>query len=123
MRTGIFGYKGHIHYQCAPCIDEWLKTLDAKMPKSDLYDIIAAHIDREIHRNYRLYPSNYVSLDLLRGTTEYSDCYSSEEKTQFEDYVASQIAKIDLPNKEEAFLRERILTMYANPAINYLATK
>ena len=123
MRTGIFGYKGHIHYQCAPCIDEWLKTIDTKMPKSDLYDLIAAHIDREIHRNYRLYPVNYVSLDLLRGTTEYADRYSAEEKVQFEDYVTSQIAKIDLPNKDEAFLRERILTMYANPAINYLATK
>lgn len=123
MRTGIFGYKGHIHYQCAPCIDEWLKTVDAKLSKSDLYDLIAAHIDREIHRNYRLYPVNYVSLDLLRGTTEYADRYSAEEKAQFEDYIASQIAKIDLPNKDEAFLRERILTMYANPAINYLATK
>ena len=123
MRTGIFGYKGHIHYQCAPCIDEWLKTIDTKMPKSDLYDLIAAHIDREIHRNYRLYPVNYVSLDLLRGTTEYADRYSAEEKVQFEDYVTSQIAKIDLPNKDEAFLRERVLTMYANPAINYLATK
>ena len=123
MRTGIFGYKGHIHYQCAPCIDEWLKTIDTKMPKSDLYDLIAAHIDREIHRNYRLYPVNYVSLDLLHGTTEYADRYSAEEKVQFEDYVTSQIAKIDLPNKDEAFLHERILTMYANPAINYLATK
>ncbi len=123
MRTGIFGYKGHIHYQCAPCIDEWLKTIDTKMPKSDLYDLIAAHIDREIHRNYRLYPVNYVSLDLLHGTTEYADRYSAEEKVQFEDYVTSQIAKIDLPNKDEAFLRERVLTMYANPAINYLATK
>jgi hypothetical protein len=123
MRTGIYGYKGHVHYQCAPCIDEWLKTLDTKMSKSDLYDLIAAHIDREIHRNYRLYPVNYVSLDLLRGTTEYADRYSAEEKVKFEDYVASQIAKIDLPNKDEAFLRERILTMYANPAINYLATK
>lgn len=123
MRTGIYGYKGHVHYQCAPCIDEWLKTLDTKMSKSDLYDLIAAHIDREIHRNYRLYPVNYVSLDLLRGTTGYDDRYSAEEKIKFEDYVASQIAKIDLPNKDEAFLRERILTMYANPAINYLATK
>ncbi len=123
MRTGIFGYKGHIHYQCAPCIDEWLKTIETKMPKSDLYDLIAAHIDREIHRNYRLYPVNYVSLDLLHGTTEYADRYSAEEKVQFEDYVTSQIAKIDLPNKDEAFLRERVLTMYANPAINYLATK
>ena len=123
MRTGIFGYKGHIHYQCAPCIDEWLKTIDTKMPKSDLYDLIAAHIDREIHRNYRLYPVNYVSLDLLHGTTEYADRYSAEEKVQFEDYVTSQIAKIDLPNKDDVFLRERVLTMYANPAINYLATK
>jgi hypothetical protein len=123
MNTGMFGYKGHIHYQCAPCIDEWLKTLNANRPKSDLYEIIAAHIDTEIHRNYRLYPSNYVSLDLLRDTTEYVNRYSAEDKARFEDYLTSQIARIDLPNKDEAFLRERILTMYANPAINYLATK
>jgi hypothetical protein len=123
MRTGIFGYKGHIHYQCAPCLDEWLKTLNEKMPKSDLYEMIAAYIDREIHRNYRLYPSNYVSLDLLHGTTAYANRYTAEDKVRFEDYLTSQIARIDLPNKDEAFLRERILTMYANPAINYLATK
>jgi len=26
---------------------------------------------------------------------------------------------VDLPNADEAFLRERILTMYANPAVNH----
>ena len=35
-----------------------------------------------------------------------------------EAYMAGQIAKITLDNKDEAFLRERILTMYSNPAIN-----
>ena len=28
MQTGIFGYKGHVHYHAAPCIDEYLDTLD-----------------------------------------------------------------------------------------------
>ena len=28
------------------------------------------------------------------------------------------IAKVELNEKDESFLRERILTMYANPAIN-----
>lgn len=29
MQTGIKGYKGHIHYHCAPCIDEWAQTVDS----------------------------------------------------------------------------------------------
>lgn len=44
--------------------------------------------------------------------------YTQEDKQTFEHYLAGQLAKIDLPNKDEAFLRERILTMYANPARN-----
>ena len=36
MKTGILGYKGGIHYHCAPCIDPWLDTLPADMPKSEL---------------------------------------------------------------------------------------
>ena len=31
--------------------------------------------------------------------------------------MAGQLAKIDLPNKDEAYLRERILEMYANPYV------
>lgn len=121
MKTGIFGYKGRIHYQCAPCIDAWLKTLDDKMPKGELFEMIASHIDTEIHRNYRLYPSNYIALDLLHHDTQYASKYNASEKADFEQYVENQLAKIELPNKDEAFLRERLLTMYAYPAINYLA--
>ena len=118
MQTGIMGYKGHIHYEAAPCIDAWLDTLDPDMPKADFFKAVATHIDEEVFRRYRLYPSNYVALDELEGTTAHADRYTAEQKAQFDGYIAQQMAKIQLPDKDEAFLRERLLTMYANPARN-----
>lgn len=118
MQTGIMGFKGHIHYDAAPCIDAWLDTLDADMPKADFFKAVATHIDEEVFRRYRLYPSNYVALDELEGTTAHADRYTAEQKAQFDGYIAQQMAKIQLPDKDEAFLRERLLTMYANPARN-----
>lgn len=118
MQTGIMGYKGHIHYDAAPCIDAWLDTLDPDMPKADFFKAVATHIDEEVFRRYRLYPSNYVALDELEGTTAHADRYTAEQKAQFDGYIAQQMAKIQLPDRDEAFLRERLLTMYANPARN-----
>ena len=123
MQTGIFGYKGHVHYHAAPCLDEYLDSLDPDMPKQDIYNKVAAYIDQQIHRNYRLYPGNYVALDLLEGTEAYSDQYTAEDKAKFEKYIQGQLAKIDLPNKDEAYLKERLLTMYANPVRNNLAAQ
>lgn len=121
MQTGIMGYKGHIHYQAAPCIDEWLRALPDDMPKNEFYVAVAEHLDHEIWRGYRLYPSNFVALDLLRGTDEHADRYTAEDRQRFEAYLDAQLKKIQLPNPDWAFLRERMLTMYANPAINQLS--
>ena len=124
MQTGIMGYKGHIHYHCAPCIDEWLQSLPDDMPKSDFYAAVAKHIDRDIFLGYRLYPGNYVAIDMLHGTNDYADHYTEADRATFEKYIDGQLAKIqDLPNPDMAFLRERILEMYANPAINQLNAK
>ena len=62
-------------------------------------------------------------MDLLKGTAEHSDCYGVEEKVRFEQYLAGQMAKIQLDNKDDDFLYERMLTMYANPAINLQKAK
>ena len=115
------GFKGHIHYHCAPCIDQWLLSLPADTPKTDLFRIIAEHIDKEIHANYRLFPANYVALDMLHGTDRYASEYSADDKARFEKYLEGQMAKITLENRDEAFIRESMLKMYANPAINQLA--
>lgn len=121
MQTGIMGYKGHIHYHCAPCIDPWLRSLPADTPKTDLFRIVAGHIDREIHSSYRLYPNNFVALDMLQDGSAHASEYTPEDKAVFTKYLAGQLAKIDIENKDEQFLRECMLKMYANPAINKLA--
>ena len=122
MQTGIMGYKGNIHYHAAPCIDEYLETLKTTtdMANGPLLAEICQHIDKEIHRNYRLYANNYVALDELDGTTIYTNKYSDDNKAKFDAYIEKQLAKITLPNKDEAYLRQRLLEMYANPARNYL---
>lgn len=121
MQTGIMGYKGHVHYHCSPCIDEYLQTLDSEMPKNELYATIVRHIDREIHRHYRLFPNNYIAHDLLTGKDEQTAHYQPADKVNFERYLAEQLEKITVPQPNIAFLRERILTMYANPLRNYWA--
>ena len=120
MQTGIMGYKGHIHYQCADCIDSYLDTIPADTPKTELFRLIADHIDRQIFAGYRLYPNNYVALDLLQGDSAHADHYTAEDKAQFEAYLKGQLDKIEMEGKDDAYLREQMLKMYANPAINQM---
>ncbi|MBQ3744355.1 MAG: acyltransferase [Prevotella sp.] len=120
MKTGIFGYKGRVHYHCAAPINTWLEEL-SDLPKTEYYKAVAERMDKDIHQGYELFPCNYIALDELHGDAANAAHYTKADKQRFENYLASQMAKIILDNKDEAFLRERILTMYANPLLNKLA--
>lgn len=122
MQTGLFGYKGRVHFQTGACLNDMLGQLDRSLPKQELFAAISAAIDRRIYSNYRMYPGNYVAYDWLNGTTEFAEMYSAEEKQKFVDYIGQQLGKINIPDKDEDFLREKLLQMYANPLINYLTT-
>lgn len=122
MRTGILGYKGRIRYVVAPAINTWIDET-AELPRGEVFKYIAARMDREIHSRYVLFPNNYVAADLLAGTQKFADHYSAQDKAAFEKYLAERLALIDLPGKDEDFLRERLLTMYANPLKNYFAAQ
>lgn len=119
MQTGIFGQKGRVVYRLTTPINMWIDEY-AHLPKNDFYKAIAERIDNQIHAAYEIYSNNYVALDLLNGNTNMSSYYTEEEKTSFERYLQERIELVDLVNKDTAFLRERILTMYANPLINHL---
>ena len=118
MKAGIFGYKGRVVYRPAAPINTWIDDLK-DLPKTEYYKALAERMDREIHKGYELFPCNYIALDELRGNQANSAHYTAADKQRFEQYLTGQLAKISLDNKDEAFLRERILTMYANPVINY----
>ena len=120
MKTGIMGFKGRVAYECAPCIDTWPDELEG-IPDGYFFDEVARRMDREIHKGYTLFPGNYIAADWLSGTQEFADKYTAADKAVFEKYLAGQLKKIDIPGKDEAFLRECMLTMYANPVRNKLA--
>ena len=118
MQTGIFGYKGRIHFQAAACINDELESL-RELPKTVIFTKVSELIDKHIHLNYHLYPNNYIACDLLSGTNENAAHYTAEDVARFEAYIQQKISLIDLPDKDEKFLRNHMLVMYANPAINH----
>lgn len=122
MKTGIFGYKGRVHYHCAAPINTWIDEL-GDLPKTEFFAALSKRIDRELHANYRLFPCNYIALDELEGTKKYAQHYTEADKKRFEDYLKGQLEKVKITNPDVKFLRERMLTMYANPLRNYLKAK
>lgn len=122
MKTGIFGYKGRVVYRTAAPINTWIDELK-DLPKADYFKAVAERMDKEIHQGYELFPCNYIALDELNGNQANSAYYTAADKQRFEAYLTGQLAKIVIDNKDETFLRERILTMYANPLRNHLVAQ
>ena len=120
MRTGIFGYKGRVSYCAATPVNTWIDEL-ADLPRNEFFGKLSQRMDREIHLGYQLYPCNYVALDLLNQHADHADHYTPAERQHFEQYLDQRIDLVKLPNADRPFLRERLLTMYANPLRNKLA--
>ena len=120
MQQGLMGYKGAIHYHIAACINDEIDKIDRTLGKNEITNAVARIIDKHIHSNYRFWPINYYYYELLTGDTRFADRYTAEEAAKLDAYLADRIAKVDLADKDEAFLRTKILEMYANPLKNYL---
>ena len=120
MQQGLMGYKGAIHYHVCDCINDEIDQIDRTLTKNEITAAVARIIDKHIHSNYRFWPINYYCYEQLTGDKQFADRYTAEDVAKLDAYLAERIAKIDLPEKDEAFLRTKILEMYANPLKNYL---
>ncbi len=127
MKTGVFGYKGAVHFATGKPLNEALDREDwSDMRPADQVVKVAELIDKEIYRAYKMFPCNYVALDMLTQSQDYTQYYTAEDKAQFEKYLAERLSLIKLPEglvKDEEFLTARLLEMYANPAKNYLSVQ
>ena len=96
---GMKGWKGRIHYAFAPVLKgEWR---DAQH--------VAEAIDAAIHREYKLWPTNYIAYDQLAEKPRYCDHYSKEEQDAF----LSRFSTLSEQVKRVA------LETYARPVINH----
>lgn len=120
MKTGMFGYKGGIHYHIADCINNEIDAIDRSLGKNEKTAAVARIIDKHIHSNYKFWPINYYFYELLTGDTRYAEKYTQDDKNNLDAYLQKQVAKVDLENRDDEFCRTKILEMYANPVINYI---
>lgn len=125
METGILGQKGRIHFHIGSCINDELTDLESTA-RNEVVHYACGLIDRAIHCGYHLYPCNYIAADELDGSKEHSAKYTAEDVARFDSYIAAQIAKVDVENitdEERRYMREMMLTMYANPLRNHYGAR
>lgn len=121
MGTGLRGYKGRIHYQFAPCINDELEKIPLELNKQERLMAVCAIIDKAIHSNYYIYPCNYVAYDMLGGTSKFADNYTQADVDKFERHLSRRVAKTRVTDDDDkAFIKARIIEMYANPLVNKL---
>jgi 1-acyl-sn-glycerol-3-phosphate acyltransferase len=121
METGLLNDKGRVHFTIGSPINDKLTRLEGKkLDRNTLMAAVANVIDKEIYKHYRFYPCNYVAYDLLHQSVFFRANYDLRDKMLFETYVQKQIRKMDLPDKDEHFLRTKILEMYSNPLQNHM---
>ena len=119
MQTGIMGWKGCVHYAFTESINPKLDEIaQSGMNKKDQAAAVCALCDHQIHAAYQLYPINRWAYEQLTGDTKYADVDTAEERAMAEKYLRGQLAKINIPNKDEEYLWHKLLEMYANPFIN-----
>ena len=123
METGLLQPKGHIHFAVSPCINDQLDLINRRQPKAVQVKEVCKIIDTCIHSRYMIYPVNYIAYDMLHDTDRFTDQYTPEQKSAFEQRITSQLAKVDIPDLsgiDTAYMRQMVLTMYANPLKNKL---
>ncbi|RNC64385.1 acyltransferase [Proteiniphilum sp. X52] len=118
MYTGIMGFKGRVAFRFGTCIDRAVGDIPETVGRNELLEKAASLIDREIYRNYTFFPFNYVAYDLMTGTGRFSSEYTDEDLSNFNTYLQKQIDKINIPNRDDDFLREKIIGMYGNTVKN-----
>jgi hypothetical protein len=119
MEIGILGYKGRVMFRFGDCINPELDKITE--PDKRLQPALVAEIiDKEIHRNYEIYPCNYIAHDLLNGERKFADKYTDQQEEAFKEYLKKQIAKIDLDYIDFDFAWNKMLIMYSNTLKNHL---
>ena len=103
MIRGLTRKKGNIHIGFGTPITDHCDT-----PAE-----VASEIDRQIHLNYRLWPSSYFAYDYLQDTSIFKNKYESLDKAKFLDRYA----------RLQPDVRLFVLNSFANPVRSYISAK
>ena len=116
IKQGIFGQKGRVALTIGHPLGDELDLVPENLNNNDKLYFVCKLIDKQIYKNYMLYPNNYIAHDLMYQDQEYASHYTPEEKSKFEAYLEMQSHTSDVPEDK---MRANLLKIYATPVDNY----
>ena len=117
IKQGIFGQKGRVALTIGHPLAGELDQVPQNLNNNDKLYFICKLIDKQIYKNYVLYPNNFIAHDLMHQNQEYAYRYTLEEKSKFEAYLQMQSQTSDVPEEK---MRANLLKIYATPVDNYM---
>jgi len=121
--NGITSQKGRVHMSFGKPVNNFLNEVShSKLELDKIANLVAMFIDKEVFRNYKLYPYNYIAFDVKHESTIFLDKqYSANDIDKFNSFLLLKMTseKCDKDIPRDIFER-MFLNMYAAPVENYL---
>jgi len=117
MLKGMINEKGRVHFKVGKPISEMLDVIEKMDDSRDKLKALAELIDYKIHKNFKLWPDNYIAYDILTGSKEYYDKYTEEEKFFFLKHMDKKLGTVEGDRER---LKEIFFEIYANPVRNQI---
>ena len=109
---GFTMQKGNIHVEFGKPINDKIDEVNENQTNNGIVRDVAAIIEREGHKNYKLWPTNYLAYDLLENSSRFEEHYNNETKEVLENRC-QMVFEVIKDDKEK--LRKLFYKMYANP--------
>lgn len=117
MLTGLSDYKGRVHFHIDRLTSEELDSMNDLASNGERIEALSKLIDHKIHKNFKLWPNNYIAYDLMHSGNKFSQFYTPEEK---ENFIRTMTQKMEKLEGNISMLNNIYLEIYANPVKNNL---
>jgi len=115
--AGIRQWKGGIHLAIDKPLTEDEIQMASVCDKNDRYQSIRRTLDKRICLGYKLWKTNYIAYDLMKGGSKYAGLYSPSEMDEFKDYTEKRLSRVE-NRLERGELRKIFWEIYGNPVLS-----
>ena len=120
MRDGIFAYKGRVHLAFGEPINNTIDESIDFQSDNEKYQYLGSLIDKQMYKNYRLWPNNHIAYDILHNVEQFQNYYSEFSKRDFIKHIRKQANLEDISYVK---MRQYLLQIYANPVKSFMESK
>ncbi len=113
--TGVTQSKGRIHLAVGDTFDKELDQIGVGINENEKFRMLTSMIDKQIYKNYKIWPVNFIAADLLDKSEKFNQHYTKTERDNFVSYIDKSVSKLE---GERDSLEQLLVKLYANPLFN-----